>query len=98
MISYKTIGKIIDKNRPIFSVSPTVGYWSGWLIGKLMGDILITRDEITGLMQNLLYTGSPPAGRTKLSEWANEHATTLGLHYASELKRRLQRDAAYILR
>ncbi len=93
----RTIGKIIGKNRPIFSVSPSLGYLAGWLIGKLMGDVLITRDEITGLMQDLLYTNSPPTGNTHLSDWAHEHATTLGLHYASELRRRLQRDAAYEL-
>jgi NADH dehydrogenase len=94
----KTIGTIIGKNRPVISVSPTIGYWSGWLIGKLMGDVLITRDEISGLMQNLLYTSSPPTGSTKLSDWAREHAATLGFHYASELRRRLHRDAAYEVR
>jgi uncharacterized protein YbjT (DUF2867 family) len=90
-----TIGMIIGKNRPIISVSPTIGYWSGWIIGKLMGDVLITQDEITGLMQNLLYTQSPSTGKTTLSDWAREHAATLGLHYASELRRRLQNDVAY---
>jgi NADH dehydrogenase len=38
-----TIGDIIGKRRLRLSVSPTLGYWAGWLIGKLMGDILITR-------------------------------------------------------
>jgi uncharacterized protein YbjT (DUF2867 family) len=93
----QTIGKIIGKDRPVISVSPTIGYWSGWLIGKLMGDVLITRDEITGLMENLLYTSSTPTAETKLTDWGRKHATTLGLHYASELRRRLRRDAAYEL-
>ena len=90
-----TIGDIIGKNRPIFSVSPNLGYWSGWLIGKVMGDVLITRDEISGLMQNLLYTSSQPIANTRLTEWAREHASSLGAQYASELRRRLQRDVAY---
>lgn len=92
-----TIAMIIGKNRPITQVSPTIGYWSGWFIGKIMGDVLITQDEITGLMQDLLYTNSPPTGTTRLSDWAKEHSATLGLHYASELRRRLHRDAAYEL-
>jgi NADH dehydrogenase len=92
----QTIGKIIGKNRPMIPISPELGYWSGWLIGKLMGDVLITRDEISGLMQDLLYTSSAPAGQTRLSEWSREHASTLGLHYASELRRRIHRDEAYI--
>ena len=91
----QTIGKIIGKRRPIFTVSPTLGYWSGWLIGKVMGDILITRDEISGLMQDLLYTNSTPVGNTHLTTWVREHASTLGRHYASELLRRRNRGAAY---
>jgi uncharacterized protein YbjT (DUF2867 family) len=91
----RTIGTIIGKNRPIISVSPELGYRTGWLIGKLLGDVLITRNEITGLMQNLLYTSSPPAGKTPLTEWAKEHASTLGIHYASELRRRIHRDIPY---
>lgn len=91
----RTIGDIIGRHRPIISVSPTLGYWLGWLIGKLMGDILITRDEISGLMQDLLYTNSPPVGSTSLTNWARQHASSLGRHYASELKRRHQRDVAY---
>jgi len=90
-----TIGTIIGKNRPIISVSPSVGYWTGWILGKLMGDIMITRDEIAGLMQELLYVYSPPVGTTCLTDWAKENASTLGLHYASELRRRRQREKAY---
>ncbi|HEX9092024.1 MAG TPA: NAD(P)H-binding protein [Anaerolineales bacterium] len=84
---------IIRKKRPIVSVSPTLGYWAGWLIGKLMGDVLVTRDEISGLMQNLLVTNSPPSGETRLSTWAQEHATSLGQQYASELQRHYHREA-----
>lgn len=91
----RSIGAIIGKNKPVISVSPTLGYWAGWFIGQLMGDVLITRDEITGLMQDLLYTSSPPIGKTSLTDWASEHAATLGLHYASELRRRIHRDEAY---
>jgi NADH dehydrogenase len=89
------IGKIIGKQRPIISVSPTIGYWIGWIIGKMVGDVMITREEIEGLMQDLLYTTSPPAGETKLTDWAREHADELGRHYASELARRRDREQAY---
>jgi uncharacterized protein YbjT (DUF2867 family) len=91
----RTIGSIIGKNRPIFSIPPAVGYWVGWLIGKLMGDVFITRDEIDGLMQGLLATSASPAGSTRLTTWAKEHASTLGVHYASELQRRLNRESSY---
>jgi len=31
--------------------------------------VFITRPEIEGLMANLLYVTSPPAGKTKLTDW-----------------------------
>lgn len=89
------IGEIIGHPRPIISVPPELGFLAGYLIGKLVGDTFITREEIQGLMGDLLYTSSPPAGETKLSDWAREHADQLGHQYASELARRRDRRLAY---
>jgi len=91
----KTIGDIIGKKRPIISVPPAVGYIAGILIGKLVGDVMITRDEITGLMNGLLYVDSPPVGKTKLTEWIKEHRDSLGRRYTSELARRKDRQSEY---
>lgn len=87
----RTIGEIIGKRRPIVGVPPAVGYWIGRAVGRVMGDTVITREEITGLMQNLLVTSSPPAAGTKLTAWARSHAGTLGVEYHSELARRKRR-------
>lgn len=89
------VGEIIGKRRPIVSIPPSLGYAVGWTIGKLVGDVMITREEITGLMANLLYVDSPPAGHTKLTDWVKSHAVSLGLHYTSELARRRDRRKAY---
>lgn len=82
------IGRIIGARRPVVSVPPAIGYWAGALIGKLTGDVTITRQEIAGLMAGLLYVDAPPAGQTRLTDWAAAHAATLGARYASELARR----------
>ncbi len=55
---------------------------------KIVGDVIVTRDEIAGLMSNLLFVDAPPAGTTRLTDWAKERADTLGRHYANELSRR----------
>lgn len=89
------IGSIIGKPRPVISVPTWLGYACGWLVGKLTGDVTITREEIVGLMQNLLCTDSPPAGQTCFTHWARYHVDTLGQHYASELARRRNRQEAY---
>jgi len=85
------IGAMIGKSRPTISLPPSLGYALGWLIGRFTGDVVITREEIQGLMQNLLCTNSPPAGTTRLTDWARANAATLGRRYASELARRSTR-------
>lgn len=84
----QTIGKIIGKPRPVVPVPPAVGYAAGWLVGRLVGDVTITREEIAGLMADLLYVDAPPAGQTRLTDWAAQNADSLGRQYASELARR----------
>jgi NADH dehydrogenase len=89
------LAKSIGVRRLIVSVPPQVGYATAWMLGKLVGDVVITRDEIAGLMEDLLVTNSQPAGHTRLSDWARAHADTLGRRYATELGRRRDRRAAY---
>ncbi len=89
------IGRIIGRPRPIVSVPPLAGYAVSRVVGALLGDVVITRDEIEGLMADLLHIDAPAAGRTKLTEWADRHAATLGVRYARELDRRRDRKAAY---
>ena len=91
----KTIGTIIGSPRPVVSVPPWLGYGAGWIIGQCTGDVTITRDEIEGLMAGLLYTTSPPAGNTSLTDWTRAHADALGRRYASEVARRVDRKKEY---
>jgi NADH dehydrogenase len=91
----ESVGEIIGKRRPIVSVPPGVGYAVGWGIGKLVGDVMITREEIKGLMGNLLCVDSAPTGTTKLTDWARGRSASLGLHYTSELARRQDLEMEY---
>ena len=89
------IGEIIGKRRPIMSIPPLFGYLTAWALGKLVGDVIVTRAEIAGLMADLLYTDSPPAGTTRLTDWATDHTESLGRSYTSELARRTDRVSEY---
>jgi len=89
------IGQMIGRTRPIVSVPPWLGYAAGWMIGKMVGDTFITREEIAGLMAGLLVVDSPATGQTELSAWVQGHADTLGVSYTSELARRKDRIAGY---
>ncbi len=91
----EVIGHAIGRVRPIISIPPSLGYGIGWALGRLMGDVLITRPEIEGLMADLLVVDAPPAGTTPLSSWAADHASLLGIHYSSEMARRRNRQGEY---
>ncbi|MBW1810474.1 MAG: NAD(P)H-binding protein [Deltaproteobacteria bacterium] len=84
----KAIARIIGKKRLVVSFPPLWGYWIGALVSRIKGDVTITREEIRGLMDNLLCTDSKTAGKTRLTDWAEKHKQTLGVHYANELARR----------
>ncbi|RME51199.1 MAG: NAD-dependent epimerase/dehydratase family protein [Caldilineae bacterium] len=84
----QTLANVLGLRRIILPVPPVVGYWAGALIGRLTGDVTITREEIAGLMAGLLYVDAPPAGQTRLTDWARANADTLGVRYANELARR----------
>ncbi|MFW5937288.1 MAG: SDR family oxidoreductase, partial [Desulfosalsimonas sp.] len=91
----RTLAEALGKRRLLISVPPGLGYAGGRLLGALMGDVMITRDEIQGLMTNRLYVDAPPAGSTKLTDWAYERADLLGRQYRSELARRKDRLSEY---
>jgi uncharacterized protein YbjT (DUF2867 family) len=91
----ETIGRTIGKPRPVVRMPPAIGWLAGKIIGAVVHDVVLTREEIQGLMADLLYVDAPPAGTTKLTDWARENADRLGIHYASELARRRNRAEAY---
>jgi NADH dehydrogenase len=89
------IGRIIGKLRPIVSVHPALGHFVASVIGRLVNDVFLTREEIDGLMADLLCTSSQPTGETKLTDWVRENAHSLGIRYSSELARRRNRLKSY---
>jgi len=89
------IKKILGIRRLVFPIPKFISYILGKIGGKLVGDVLITNDEVDGLMADLLYTKSPPAGETKLTDWIKQNTSTLGTIYHSELARRKDRTKSY---
>ena len=84
----QAIARAIGCERRLVSVPPHIGYAIGRMLGAVMGDVVITREEIRGLMAGLLATDAPPTAPTRLSEWLAANAHWLGQRYQSELARR----------
>ncbi|HET6781917.1 MAG TPA: epimerase, partial [bacterium] len=81
------ISTAIGSRARIVSVPPIVARVAVALIGRVVNDVVLTSQELQGLMANLLVSGEPATGRRRFSEWVAEHAGSLGVRYANELNR-----------
>lgn len=68
-------------------VSPALGIWAGRLIGLALGDVVLTRAELAGLMDEMLTSQQAPNGTTRFPDWLAAHKGEVGTAYTSELGR-----------
>ena len=61
------------------------------LLGLVIGDVLLTREEYVAMAGGLADTDGPATGPTALSEWLDRQGATLGLTYANEIHRHFAR-------
>ncbi len=83
----RLIRDVTKARAGIVHLGPVTVYLMVRLFGYLMGDVILTLDEVRGLMGNLLVSGEPPLGRTSLRQWLLQNADTVGSKYESEIKR-----------
>jgi uncharacterized protein YbjT (DUF2867 family) len=62
------------------------------LLGLVVRDVVLTRDEVTELQSELMVSADPPTGRVRLADWLAQHSDTLGRSWASELDRHFRHD------
>jgi uncharacterized protein YbjT (DUF2867 family) len=91
----ETIKRTLGVKRAVIGVPPALGYWACRIAGRFVGDVIITREEIKGLMQGRLCVQAPPLGATKLTEWIQRHKDSIGRRYTSEMARRVNRGSRY---
>ncbi len=82
------IAGAIGVRRPIVSCPAWAGYALAVGLGWALRDVVLTWEEVGGLMADLLHGEGPPTGTTRLTDWARANADQLGREYASELARR----------
>lgn len=83
----RLIAGVVRSRARIVHLRPALALCLSRLVGYVVGDVLLTRDELEGLMENLLVSDRPPTGHTSLRRWLSEHADRVGSRYASELDR-----------
>jgi len=83
----RLIASKINSRAKIVRVNPRLALFLARLIGYAVKDVVITKDEIQGLMSNLLVSETPPTGQTRLSDWLEQNADRVGANYISDLQR-----------
>jgi uncharacterized protein YbjT (DUF2867 family) len=83
----RLIAKTIGRNPAFVHFPPAAGIFCGKILGMFLHDVLLTRNELRGLMGEMLTSPQSPNGLTGFSDWLQQNRTTVGDHYSSEIAR-----------
>jgi NADH dehydrogenase len=81
------VGEKIGAKRPLISVPPRLALLAAQFLSLFFKDVILTPEEVDGLMANLLVSKEPPHGKTAFKDWLNSNRELVGARYASELER-----------
>jgi uncharacterized protein YbjT (DUF2867 family) len=84
------IGEKIGARRPLISFPPRLALLSAQFISLFVKDVVLTPEEVDGLMAGLLVSKDPPLCRTHLADWLEANKDRVGAKYASEIKRHFE--------
>ncbi len=90
----RLIRSTVGSRSRIIHASPLLVWMASRLLGWMVHDVVLTKDEVSGLMANLLVSNDKPTGSTSLRAWLGDNAGTIGTQYASELRRHYDRQEA----
>jgi uncharacterized protein YbjT (DUF2867 family) len=77
----------VSSHAPILHLPPTMMAGTARALGLLVRDVVLTTDEIHGLMAGLLVSHSSPLGQIAFSQWLQQQRSLIGRAYANELQR-----------
>lgn len=81
------VGETVGAKRPLISVPPRLALLATQFLSLFLNDVILTPEEVDGLMGNLLVSHEPARGKTVFKDWLRENREIVGAKYASELKR-----------
>jgi uncharacterized protein YbjT (DUF2867 family) len=83
----RLIARAIGRRTRLVHVPPAAALAAATAIGRLVGDVVVTKGELGGLMTELVTTEGPATGTRSLTEWLAQNAAVVGKRYASEVTR-----------
>lgn len=81
------VGEKVGAKRPLISIPPRLALLAAQFLSLFVGDVILTPEEVDGLMANLLVSKRPALARTAFRDWLEENKATVGTQYASEIQR-----------
>ena len=81
------IGRSVGVKRLLVSFHPRLALFAAQFMSLFVNDVMLTPEEVDGLMANLLISREAPRCKTSLKDWLLEHRAGVGRQYASELAR-----------
>ena len=77
----------VGRRPQIVVMPPRLTLWAAGIISRYMRDVMFTRQELLGLMEELLVSREKPRGTRRIDNWLLTNADLVGRNYASELDR-----------
>lgn len=90
----RLLRKRVGSNSRIVHASPKTSLALSKIFNLALRDIIITKEEIGGLMADTLVTYGPPTCETSFNKWSKENAHILGARYMNELNRHYRKETA----
>lgn len=83
----EVIGKTTNSRKPLLRFPPRLALLAAQVISLFVKDVVLTPEEVDGLMANLLVSKEAPRCKTSLRDWLKQNTSSVGMEYASELSR-----------
>jgi NADH dehydrogenase len=83
----RRVRRAVGSRALVAPVPPWLLLLASRLLGRVVGDVVLTADEVAGLTSNLLVSKAPPTAPTRFTDWLGRHADELGRTWANELAR-----------
>ena len=77
----------VGRRPNLVVMPPRLTLWAADIVSRYKRDILLTRQELEGLMDELLVSSDKPRGTRRIDNWLLTNADLVGKTYASELDR-----------
>ena len=77
----------VGRRPHFFVMPPRLTLWAADIVSRYKRDIMLTRQELQGLMDELLVSSEKPRGTRRIDNWLLTNADLVGRTYASELDR-----------